>query len=211
MARYTGPVCKLCRREGMKLFLKGSRCESPKCAVTRRDVPPGGQGGRRSRNRGGEYVKRFRETMKVKRFYGVLEAQFRRYVGIANGTKGNTGESLLKLLETRLDNAVFRLGFAVSRAQSRQLIRHGHVLVNGRKVSIPSYAVSPGDLIAPIGKEGAKRLVNWGLEESRGKTVPSWLERVDGEAPQGKVLRMPGREEISAEVNEQLIVEFCSR
>lgn len=211
MARYTGPVCKLCRREGIKLFLKGSRCESPKCAITRRDVVPGGQKGRRGRGRTSEYGKRFRETMKTKRFYGVLEAQFRRYVDIANRTKGSTGEALLKLLETRLDNAVFRLGFAVSRAQSRQLIRHGHILVNGRKVNIPSYAVSAGDAIAPMKRESAGRLVKWGMEESKGKQVPGWLERLEGEAPEGKVLRMPMRDEISAEVNEQLIVEFCSR
>ena len=211
MARYTGPVCKLCRREGMKLFLKGSRCESPKCAVTRREVPPGGQGGRRGRGRSQEYGKRFRETMKAKRFYGVLEAQFRRYVGLATRAKGNSGEALLRILETRLDNAVFRLGFAVSRAQSRQLIRHGHILVNGKKINIPSYAVRAGDQVSPIKKEGAERLVKWGMEESKGKPVPAWLERVEGEAPQGKILRMPAREEISAEVNEQLIVEFCSR
>ena len=215
MARYTGPVCKLCRREGMKLFLKGSRCESPKCAVTRRDGPPGagagGKGGRRGRSRSSEYAKRFRETMKAKRFYGVLEAQFRRYVGIAARSKGNTGETLLRLMETRLDNAVLRLGFGVSRAQSRQLIRHGHVLVNGKRVNIPSFAVSAGDVIAPVGSESAKRLVAWGLEESRGKTVPAWLDRADGEQPKGTVVRMPARDEISAEVNEQLVVEFCSR
>lgn len=211
MARYTGPVCKLCRREGMKLFLKGSRCESPKCAVTRREVVPGGSKGRRSRGRPSEYRKRFRETMKVKRFYGVLESPFRRYVSLAVSAKGNTGETLLQLLETRLDNAVFRLGFAVSRPQSRQLVRHGHVLVNGRKVNIPSYAVSAGDEIKPIAKESASRLFQWGLEESKGKAVPGWLGRTEGEAPQGKVLRMPMRDEISADVNEQLIVEFCSR
>ncbi len=212
MARYTGPVCKLCRREGMKLFLKGSRCESPKCAVTRRDGPPGmGKGARRGRGRNSEYAKRFRETMKVKRFYGVLEAQFRRYVGIAARSKGNTGEALLRLMETRLDNAVLRLGFAVSRSQSRQLIRHGHVLVNGKKVNIPSYAVSAGDVISPVTSESAKRLVAWGLEESRGKAVPAWLDRADGDAPKGTVVRVPARDEISAEVNEQLVVEFCSR
>ena len=211
MARYTGPVCKLCRREGMKLFLKGSRCESTKCAVTRREVVPGGQKGRRGRGRPSEYRKRFRETIKAKRFYGVLETQFRRYVDLASRAKGSTGEALLKLLETRLDNAVFRLGFAVSRAQSRQLVRHGHILVNGRKVNIPSYSVSAGDLIEPMKRESASRLVTWGMEESKGKTVPAWLERAEGDPPQGKVLRMPARDEISAEVNEQLIVEFCSR
>ncbi len=211
MARYTGPVCKLCRREGMKLFLKGSRCESPKCAVTRREVVPGGQKGRRTRGRPSEWSKRFRETIKVKRFYGILERQFRRYMDEATSTKGSTGEALLRLLETRLDNTVLRLGFAVSRFQSRQLIRHGHILVNGHKTNIPSYAVSSGDSIKPAGKEGAGRLVKWGMEESKGKQVPAWLERLDGETPEGKVLRMPAREEISAEVNEQLIVEFCSR
>ena len=211
MARYTGPVCKLCRREGMKLFLKGSRCESPKCAVTRREVVPGGQKGKRTRGRPSEWSKRFRETIKVKRFYGILERQFRRYMDEATRTKGSTGEALLRLLETRLDNTVLRLGFAVSRFQARQLIRHGHILVNGHKTNIPSYAVVSGDSIKPAAKEGAGRLVKWGMEESKGKQVPPWLERLEGEAPEGKVLRHPAREEISAEVNEQLIVEFCSR
>jgi small subunit ribosomal protein S4 len=149
--------------------------------------------------------------MKTKRFYGVLEAQFRRYVDIAGRSKGNTGEALLRLMETRLDNAVLRLGFGVSRAQSRQLIRHGHVLVNGRRVNIPSFSVSAGDVISPVPSESAKRLVAWGLEESRGKVVPAWLDRADGDQPKGTVVRMPARDEISAEVNEQLVVEFCSR
>ncbi len=208
MARYSGAVCRLCRREGMKLFLKGERCFKEKCAVERRAYPPGQHGKRRNKMQ--PYGLQLREKQKVRRVYGVLEAQFRRYFAEANRQKGVTGENLLRLLEQRLDNVVYSLGFASSRSQARQLVRHGHVQVNGRRVDIPAFEVAPGMTIAL--KEGirANTLVNEALETAQGRGVPPWLE-LDAAAYSGKVLSLPSREDIRLPIQEQLIVELYSR
>ena len=209
MARYTGPVCRLCRRERMKLFLKGDRCFKEKCAIERRGYPPGQHGGRRQRRTLG-YGLQLREKQKVKRIYGVLERQFRGYFQEADRRKGITGENLLVLLEMRLDNAVYSLGFAASRAQSRQLIRHGHVRVDGGKVTIPSFQVRPGQTVAI--KEASRKndFIRASVETARGRGVPEWLE-LDAEAFSGKVLRAPVREDIKLPIQEQLIVELYSK
>ena len=208
MARYHGPVCRLCRREGMKLFLKGERCFKEKCAVERRSYAPGQHGKRRNKMQ--PYGFQLREKQKVRRVYGVLEAQFRRYFAEAARQKGVTGENLLRLLELRLDNVVYSLGFASSRAQARQLVRHGHVKVDGRKVNIPSFRVKPGMAIAL--KDGLKSnaLVNEALETAQGRGVPVWLE-LDAENFAGKVVAVPSREDIRLPIQEQLIVELYSR
>ena len=209
MARYTGPVCRLCRRERMKLFLKGDRCFKEKCAIERRGYPPGQHGGRRTRRTLG-YGLQLREKQKVKRIYGVLERQFRGYFEEADRRKGITGENLLVLLELRLDNSVYSLGFAASRAQARQLVRHGHLRVDGVKVTIPSYQIRPGQTIAI--KEASRKndFVRASVETARGRGVPEWLE-LDAEAFSGKVLRVPTREDIKLPVQEQLIVELYSK
>ena len=209
MARYTGPVCRLCRRERMKLFLKGDRCFKEKCAVERRGYPPGQHGTRRSRRMQG-YGIQLREKQKVKRYYGLLENQFRDYFKEADRLKGITGENLLVLLERRLDNIVYSLGFASSRAQARQFVRHGHVRVNDRKVTIPSYQVRPGDKVAI--KEGSRSndFIRASVETARGRGVPEWLE-LDAEAFTGKMLRSPTREDVKLPIQEQLIVELYSR
>jgi small subunit ribosomal protein S4 len=208
MARYTGPVCRLCRREGVKLYLKGERCFSQKCAIDRRAFAPGqhGQGRRKS----SEYGLQLREKQKARRFYGVLEKQFEAYYEEAARRQGVTGENLLQILESRLDNVVYRLGFAASRAEARQLVRHGHFNVNGRRVDIPSYMVKPGDVITL--REKSQQLTRFKelLEGAEGKTVGGWLER-DLEAKSGKMVRLPAREEIDVPVQEQLIVEHYSR
>ncbi|RPH57550.1 30S ribosomal protein S4 [bacterium] len=209
MARYTGPVCRLCRRERMKLFLKGDRCFKEKCAVERRNFPPGQHGTRRGRRTLG-YGLQLREKQKVKRIYRVLESQFRNYFAEADRRKGITGENLLVMLERRLDNVVYSLGFASSRDQARQLVRHGHVLVDGRKVSIPSFQVNAGHAITV--KEASRKnpFIRSSVETARGRGVPEWLE-LDAENVSGKVLRLPVREDIKIPIQEQLIVELYSR
>jgi small subunit ribosomal protein S4 len=209
MARYTGPVCRLCRRERMKLFLKGDRCFKEKCAIERRGYPPGQHGQRRGRRTLG-YGLQLREKQKVKRIYGVLEAQFRTYFKEADRKKGITGENLLVMLEKRLDNVVYSLGFAASRAQARQFVRHGHVLVDGKKTSIPSYQVRGGQTIAVREGSRANDFIRQSVETARGRGVPDWLE-LDAENMTGKVLRVPAREDIKLPIQEQLIVELYSR
>jgi small subunit ribosomal protein S4 len=211
MARYTDPVCRLCRREGVKLFLKGERCYSPKCAIAKRQVPPGMHGAKRARRKPSDFQRQLREKQKVRRIYGVFERQFRRYFRQALKTKGLTGTTLLVLLERRLDNVVYRLGFASSRAQARQLVTHGHFTVNGKKVDIASYAVEPGDVIQVT--ENSRRLTYFKdlMEQgNRRQMPPKWLA-VDMAALSGRVLAMPTREDIDPSINEQLIVEYYSR
>ena len=209
MARYSGPVCRLCRREGMKLFLKGERCYTEKCAIEKRNFVPGQHGKTRKQKIVG-YGLQLREKQKVKRIYGVLESQFRNYFEEADRRKGITGENLLVMLERRLDNVVYSLGFAASRAQARQLVRHGHVLIDGRKVSIPSYQVKANESV--VVKEGSRKnpMIRSSVETARGRGVPEWLE-LDAENVSGKVLRLPSREDIKLPIQEQLIVELYSR
>ena len=208
MARYTGADCRLCRREGSKLFLKGDRCYGDKCAVERRPFPPGKTPKRRPRE--SEYRLQLREKQKTKRMYGLLEKQFRNYYKLANRQTGITGENLLRLLESRLDNAVYRLGFAKSRDEARQIVSHGHITVNERRVDIPSYRVRPGDTIA-VGEKAKNLLViKTALISSEKIEVPGWLE-VDIEKLSGKVLSLPERDQIDAAVREQLIVELYSK
>ena len=209
MARYIGPVCRLCRREGMKLFLKGERCYTEKCAIEKRNFAPGQHGKTRKSKLAG-YGVQLREKQKVKRIYGVLEDQFRRYFEQAERTRGITGETLLQLLERRLDNVAYRLGFATSRAQARQLVRHGHFTVNGRKVDIPSYSVKPGDLVAIRQSSRTNPSIVHALEEVKGRGVPEWLS-FDQAAMSAKIGSVPTREQINLPVQEQLIVELYSK
>jgi small subunit ribosomal protein S4 len=206
VARDTGPQCKQCRREGMKLFLKGERCLTDKCSVERRPYPPGDHG--RGRVRQSEYRQQLREKQRARRYYGVLEKQFRNYYDKASRQDGVTGENLLRLLERRLDNVVVRLGFAASRRQSRQLVDHGHFLVNGRRVNIPSYQVRPGDVISVKDGSDATQVIRDATELTA--TVPAWLQ-ADYDSLTAKVLRLPERGEISVPVQEQLIVELYSK
>ena len=209
MARYAGPVCRLCRREGMKLFLKGERCHAEKCAVERRNVPPGHHGkGRKAKLQG--YGLQLREKQRVKRMYGVLERQFRRYFHEADRRRGITGETLLQLLESRLDNVVYRLGFAASRPQARQLVRHGHFLVNGRRADIPSYSLRAGDRVSVKPKSANNPAIAYAREEVKGRGIPEWLElAVDGQ--EGRYASVPTREQLNLPVQEQLIVELYSK
>ena len=209
MGRHIGPVCRLCRREGIKLFLKGTRCDSPKCAVERRDGPPGIQ--QRRRGKPSEYSIRLREKQKVKRYYGVFERQFRRYYEMASHRPGNTGDLLMALLERRLDNVVTHLGFAVSRPSARVLIAHGHVLVNGRKTDIPSYLVKPGDVIKIKDREASRKLAGEALNMEGQPPVPDWLDRASTDPPEARVSRMPTIQDVSLPVTPQLIVELLSR
>jgi small subunit ribosomal protein S4 len=209
MARYTGPVCRLCRREGMKLFLKGERCYTEKCAIEKRNMPPGQHGKLRKAKIVG-YGLQLREKQKVKRIYGVLENQFRRYFEVADRTRGITGETLLQLLERRLDNVLYRLGLATSRAQARQLARHGHFTVNGRKVDIPSYSVKPGDVIGVRAGSVENPAIQHALEEVKGRGVPEWLS-FDSGTMSGRIASLPTREQINLPVQEQLIVELYSK
>jgi small subunit ribosomal protein S4 len=209
VARYTGPVCRLCRRERMKLFLKGERCFKEKCAIERRGYPPGQHGQRRGRKALG-YGIQLREKQKVKRIYGVLERQFRLYFQEADRRKGITGENLLQMLERRLDNVVFSLGFAASRPQARQLVRHGHILVDGRKVTIPSFQVRVGQSIVVRESSRQNAQVRSALESAMGRGVPDWLT-LDAEGFTGKVQALPAREDIKLPIQEQLIVELYSR
>ncbi len=208
MARYTGSVCRLCRREATKLFLKGDRCFSAKCAVERRNYPPGQHG--QGRTRFSDYGVQLREKQKVKRMYGLLEKQFAQTMQRASRMKGRAGENLLMLLESRLDNAVFRLGFATSRSEARQLVRHGHFLVAGRRVSIPSFQVKPGMQITLA--EGSRQVTRilGALEALEGKSVPQWLE-IDKDTFSGTVKARPAREDITLPIQEQMIVELYSR
>jgi small subunit ribosomal protein S4 len=209
MARYIGPVCRLCRREGMKLFLKGERCYTDKCAIEKRNVPPGQHGRARKAKMAG-YGVQLREKQKVKRTYGVLESQFRRYFEAADRQKGVTGELLLQMLERRLDNVVYRLGFATSRAQARQLVRHGHFNVNGKKVDIPSYSVRSGDSIAVRVASAQNTTIQHAMEEVKGRGIPEWLN-FDSAALAGRISQLPTREQINLPVQEQLIVELYSK
>src|ERR671921_1317956 len=206
MARDTGPQCKQCRREGMKLFLKGERCLTDKCGVERRNYPPGDHG--RGRARQSEYRLQLREKQKARRYYGVLEKQFANYYAKASRQPGVTGENLLRLLETRFDNVLVRLGFAASRRQARQLILHGHWTINGRRVNIPSYQVRENDVIAIKAGTGAQTVIRDATELVA--QVPAWLQ-ADHDALTAKVLRHPEREEIDTPVQEQLIVELYSK
>jgi small subunit ribosomal protein S4 len=208
LARYRESVCRFCRRETTKLFLKGDRCFSDKCSVERRNYPPGQHGQGRPKHT--DYGLQLREKQKVRRIYGVLEKQFRRYVHLAEQKKGVTGENLLLLLESRLDNMVYRMGFATSRAEARQLVNHGHIRVNGRKVSIASFMTKPGNTVEV--KEGSRTIA--GIEESlktiSRRGIPEWLE-VDVQNYKGMVKALPTREELPPTIKEQLIVEFYSK
>ncbi len=208
MARNTGPVCRMCRREGMKLFLKGSRCDTQKCAVERRETPPGSQSFRRGKMT--DYGIHLREKQKVKRYYGVLEGQFRKYYGMADRAKGNTGEVLMGLLERRLDNIVHRLGFGQSRAQARLIISHGHITVNDRRLDVASYLVRAGDVVRVKNRPQSLEKVKNNLTELV-REVPDFLTLVDGAVPEGHVVRMPEIGDVSIPVQAQLIVELCSK
>lgn len=208
MARYTEAVCKLCRREGQKLFLKGERCYTVKCAITRRAYAPGQHG--QGRKKTSEYGMQLRAKQMTRRFYGVLEGQFHHYYDMATKMPGKAGDNLLILLESRLDNVVYRCGWASSRAEARQLVVHGHFTVNGKKVDIPSYLLKAGDVVAI--KEGSRSSEKFKsvLETNASRPVPKWLD-VDAANAQGKVVEMPTREEIDLEVDETLIVELYSK
>ena len=209
MARYTGADCKRCRREKMKLFLKGSKCESPKCPIDRRPYPPGEQGRARQRQ-GSEYLIQLREKQKARRIYGVLEKQFRGYYEEANKKSGKTGEVLLQILESRLDNVVYRAGLAESRDMARQLVRHGHIRVNGRKVDIPSYRVSANDIVEVA--EKSRTMVPFEIAQARAgeRPVPPWLEVISSQL-RVLVHSIPARQVIDTPVQEQLIVELYSK
>lgn len=208
MARYTGSVCRLCRREGQKLFLKGDRCYSEKCSVGIRGYAPGQHG--QGRKKSSEYGLQLRAKQTARRFYGVQENQFRHYFEVAERKQGVTGDNLLKILESRLDNVVYRVGFASSRAEARQLVGHGHFEVNGKRVDIASYLLKAGDVISVCEKARSSEKMKAVLEANASKPVPEWIT-VDRENATAKVINLPTREQIEAPVQEQLIVEFYSR
>ncbi|MCX7417222.1 MAG: 30S ribosomal protein S4 [Planctomycetota bacterium] len=208
MGRITGPVCRLCRRDGLKLFLKGNRCDTPKCAFERRPTPPGMVQKRRSKPT--EYGLHLREKQKVKHYYGVLERQFRTYFSRAERGKGNTGETLMSLLERRLDNIVHRIGFAPSRSAARQMVMHGHITVNGRRLDVPSYLVKAGDLLRVKNRLKSLQLVHAALADSR-RDVPDFLSRADGPIPEGRIDRLPSADDVSIPVQANLIIELCSK
>ena len=208
MARYTSAVCRLCRREGTKLFLKGDRCFSPKCGVDRRGYPPGQHG--QGRTRFSDYGVQLREKQKVKRMYGLLEKQFARTMHRATRMKGRAGENLLILLERRLDNVVFRMGFATSRAEARQLVRHGHFLVNGKKASIASMLLRPGAIVTVAERSRKITRIAGALDALEGRSLPQWLE-IEKDKFEGTVKALPAREDITMPIQEQLIVELYSR
>jgi small subunit ribosomal protein S4 len=208
MGRQHSPVCRLCRREGSKLFLKGNRCDTPKCAFERRESAPGMTTNRRSKQT--DYGIHLREKQKVKHHYGLMERQFRKVFAEANKGKGNTGERLMSLLERRLDNVVYRLSFGLSRAQARLLIAHGHVTVNGRHVDVPSFVTRPGDVIRVKNRPKSLELVQSVLAQSS-RDVPEFLNRIDGPQPEGHVLRLPEAADVSIPVQPHLIVELCSK
>lgn len=208
MARYTGSVCRQCRREGTKLFLKGDRCYSEKCAINKRHTPPGMHGqGRRKQS---EYGLQLREKQKVRRAYGVLESQFRKYYDMATNMRGVTGENLLSLLERRLDNVCYRLGFGESRPMARQLVTHGHIRVNDKKVDIASFLVKDGDVITIREKSAGNEYFKTLKEQGAARTVPKWLD-LDAEKLTGKVVALPTRDDIDLTIEEHLIVEYYSR
>jgi len=208
MARYTDAVCKLCRREGQKLFLKGSRCYTEKCGITRRQYAPGQHG--QGRKKTSEYGLQLRAKQMTKRFYGVLETQFRGYYDMATRKEGKTGDELLSILETRLDNVIYRLGWGSSRAEARQLVVHGHFTVNGRRVDIPSYLVKPGEVISIKDKSRQSEKIKAVVEANAAHPIPKWLE-INRETLEGKVIALPGREDIDLAVDETLIVELYSK
>lgn len=208
MARYRESVCRLCRREGAKLFLKGDRCYSDKCAVERRPYPPGMHGSRRTKL--SDYGVQLREKQKARRIYGIMESQFRNYFQVADSSKGVTGENLLVLLERRIDSAVYRLGFANSRSDARQLVRHGHLTVNGRKVDIPSFLLRPGDVVEIREKSRKSTRIQEALVSAARKSVPAWLE-LQAPSFRGIFKNYPTRDEIALPVQEQLIVELYSK
>jgi len=209
MGRYIGAVCRLCRRQGEKLFLKGTKCQTEKCAAAKRAYPPG-QHGQGRRQKLSNYGMQLKEKQKVKRIYGVLERQFRKYFKIASKTKGVTGKVLLQLLERRLDNVVFRMGLGISRSQARQIVRHNLIAVNSQRVNIPSYLVAKDDLIEIKAKDKVKIKIKDNLELSKDRTVPSWLEFSAADM-KGKVLRLPEKTDIQQPIQEQLIVELYSK
>ena len=211
MGRTTDPVCKLCRREGIKLFLKGSRCDSPKCAIERRNQAPGMHWHRRGKP--SEYGIRLREKQKLKRFYGLFERQFRRYFSLASRSPENTGEVLLTIMERRLDNVIHRLGFAPNRAAARQLVSHGHVQVNGHACNIPSMLLKAGDTVKIKSRPRSLQLVKLHLQENP-PPVPDFLERIGNDPPEGRMTRLPTRGDVDPriqDIREQLIIEVCSR
>ena len=209
MGRYIGAVCRLCRRQGEKLFLKGTKCQTEKCAAAKRAYPPG-QHGQGRRQKLSNYGVQLKEKQKVKRIYGVLERQFRKYFKIASKSKGVTGKVLLQLLERRLDNVVFRMGLGISRSQARQIVRHNLIAVNSRRVNIPSYLVDQDDLIEIKAKDKVKIKIKDNLELAKERTVPAWLE-FNATQMQGKVLRLPEKTDIQQPIQEQLIVELYSK
>ena len=208
MARYKDEQCRICRREGQKLFLKGERCYTDKCSITRRNYAPGQHGQKKKKL--SEYGTQLREKQKTKAYYGVQEKQFRKYFEMASNKKGVTGEELLTLLESRLDNVVYRLGFGSSRAQARQLVNHGHFEVNGKKVDIPSYLVKAGDVVAVREIRKDNKTIKENVEVNSARPVPAWLEK-DNEKLSGKVVRLASREDIDIPVEEHLIVELYSK
>lgn len=208
MARYTDSVCRLCRREGLKLFLKGERCYTDKCAIERRNYPPGEHG--QGRVRFSEYAVQLREKQKVKRMYGLLEGQFRRYFEMAERSRGITGETLLQLLERRLDNMVYRMGFATSRSEARQLVRHGHFTVNGRKVNIPSFLLKAGHVVAVRESSRSVARIQEALAQAERRGTPEWLE-VQREAFSARVKALPTRADLTMPINEKLVVELYSK
>ena len=208
MARYTGPVCRMCRRERTKLFLKGTRCESPKCPIEKGRPPPGEHG--RGRVRESEYLLQLREKQKAKRFYGILEKQFRSYYAEAARSKGVTGEELMRICELRLDNVVYRAGFAMNRPMARQLVSHGHFQVNGRKVNIPSYRVRPGDTVAVRSRSKSIGRIIENASYAGGREIPDWLSSNLKEL-EAQVVAAPARNQIDVPVQEQLIVEYYSK
>ena len=208
MARYTGTVCRQCRREGQKLFLKGDRCFTEKCAVVKRHTPPGQHGqGRRKQS---EYGIQLREKQKVRRAYGIMESQFRKYYDMASNMRGVTGENMLSLLERRLDNVAYRLGFGESRPMARQMVTHGHIRVNGKKVDIASYLVKAGDVVSVKESSADSEFFKTLREQGTSRTVPKWLE-MDAEKLTGKVIALPQRDDIDLTIEEHLIVEYYSR
>jgi small subunit ribosomal protein S4 len=211
MARYTGPVCRLCRRQGMKLFLKGERCFTPKCAVERRPTPPGQPPSNvRRRRKESEYSLQLKEKQKARNIYGILERQFHKHFVIAERMPGVTGENLLRVLEMRLDNVVYRLGFADSRRQSRQLVFHGHIALNGRRTDIPSAQVKAGDMVSVYASSRGNEYFKTVSETLTRKTVPRWLE-LDPNALSGRIADRPTRQDIDINLNEALVVEYYSR
>jgi len=209
MAKYTGPKCRLCRREGMKLFLKGDRCLSERCSFEKRSYPPG-QHGQALTRRPSNYALQLREKQKIKRIYGVLERQFKKYFEMASRRKGKTGDNLMKILESRLDNVVYRLGFAASRSQARQLVNHGHFLVNGRPVNIPSYLLKPGDIVQVREKSKKLQIIHDAMRRIKGEHELPWLI-LEKAKMRGIFIQPPGRDQLDLDVKESLVVELYSK